>query len=156
MEGVIIACSAIFILYESIQKFIHQKPIDSVSIGIFVMIASVVVTGILVTFLQNIAQKTNNLVIRADALHYKTDLWTNIGILVSLVVVYYTQWFWIDAILGIMIAMYIGYSAFEIIRQGFLLLLDIALDASEVEKIQKILRSHLELNDFHELRTRSS
>jgi ferrous-iron efflux pump FieF len=46
------------------------------------MIISVVITGFLVYFLEYVAKKTGNLVIKSDVLHYKTDLFSNAGILI--------------------------------------------------------------------------
>ena len=50
--------------------------------------------------LTQIAKQTNNMVIKADALHYKTDVWVNAAVLVSLVAVYFTSYEIIDIIIG--------------------------------------------------------
>lgn len=117
LEGIIITASAVFIFYESIRKLITQERVADFSWGIGIMIFSVIITSALVIFLNIISKKTKNLVIQSDALHYKTDLYSNIAILIGLLTMYFFDIFWIDAILGLGIACYISYSAFSIIKQ---------------------------------------
>ena len=124
--------------------------------SIIVMIISIIITGILVAFLNYVANKTNNMVIRADALHYKTDLFSNGAVLVALVAVHYSGIQLIDPILGIAIAIYMIYSAFPIVKEGILMLLDVALEQEEVEKIKKIIEDEEAISTYHYLRTRES
>lgn len=156
LEGVIISLSAVYIAYQSIAKFIYQEPIVEVGAGVIVMIISVIVTGALVTYLQGIAQKSKNIVITSDILHYKTDLLSNMAILVGLVMVSLSGWYQVDAILGIFIAIYIAYSAFDIVKKWILLLLDVSLDEMHVEQILRTIDAHKSVKSFHEFRTRIS
>ncbi|MDD3794038.1 MAG: cation diffusion facilitator family transporter [Candidatus Gracilibacteria bacterium] len=155
-EGLIITLSGFYILYESIFKIINKETVSYLGISIIVMIISVSITFILVSFLNYVAKKTDNLVIKSDALHYKTDLFSNSAILIGLGVIYFTSYYYIDSILGIIIAIYIIFSAYELIKKGFLLLLDVALDIEEVQKIENIISSQKLVTSFHELRTRQS
>ncbi|MEJ2469343.1 MAG: cation diffusion facilitator family transporter, partial [Campylobacterales bacterium] len=77
IEGTIISISGLFILYSAVDKIITPRAIQHMDASIAVMILSIILTGLLVLFLNHVAKKNNNLVIRADALHYKTDLFTN-------------------------------------------------------------------------------
>jgi cation diffusion facilitator family transporter len=156
IEGTIISLSALFILYEAISKLIHPKEMAYMTEGVYVMIASVLITGGLVMFLNYVANKTQNMVIKADALHYKTDLYSNGAVLIALVVINYTGEQLIDAILGMAIAVYMIYSAVPIIKEGVLMLLDVALEPEEVKKIEEIIMSEPEITNFHYLRTRVS
>jgi cation diffusion facilitator family transporter len=156
IEGTIISLSALFILYEAISKLIHPKEMQYMTEGVYVMIASVVITGGLVLFLNYVADKTQNMVIKADALHYKTDLYSNGAVLIALVVINYTGEQLIDALLGMAIAAYMIYSAVPIIKEGVLMLLDVALEPQEVKKIEEIIMSEPEITNFHYLRTRIS
>ena len=156
IEGTIISLSALFILYEAIAKIIHPKEMQYMTEGVYVMIASVLITGGLVLFLNYVAKKTNNMVIRADALHYKTDLFSNGAVLIALIVIQYTGEQLIDAVLGIAIAIYMIYSAIPIVKEGILMLLDVALESDEVAKIEKIIEDEPEITNYHYLRTRVS
>ena len=156
VEGSIISMSALFILYSALTKFVHHQSIEYLDLSIYVMLFSIVVTAMLVLFLNGVAKKTNNLVIRADALHYKTDLYSNAAVLVVLGVIHFTQFELIDPILGIAIAIYMIYSAYPIIKEGILMLLDVALDREDIEKIKHYLQSRKDINGFHDIHTRAA
>lgn len=156
IEGVVITLSGFFIFYEAIQKILHQEPVTHLSASIIVMVISLIMTGALVLFLNHVANITQNMVIKSDALHYKTDLLSNGSILVSLIVIYFTDFYLIDAILGILIAIYIVYSAFELIQDGVLVLLDASLDEDIVAKIKEVIQNEPGVNDYHWLRTRKA
>ncbi len=109
--------AGVFIAYESVSKLIYNKPVEETGIGVIVMIFSVIITGALVTYLDSVAKKTRNIVIASDSLHYKTDLLSNLAILTGLVIISWTNWYFIDAIIGLGIAIYIAFSAFDIIKK---------------------------------------
>jgi len=136
IEGSIITVSGLVILYQAIKKYFTAETTTYLNATIMVMGASIVLTLFLVLFLNHVAKKTNNLVIKADALHYKTDIYTNGAILISLILVSWTHLEIIDSIIGGGIALYIIYSAYDLIKEGVLVLLDVALDDKEVEKIK--------------------
>ena len=106
IEGVVVSFSALFILYEALSKIAHPKEMAHMTESIGVMIASFIITAALVIFLNYVAKKTKNMVIKADALHYKTDLFSNGAVLMALVLISSTAEELIDPIVGIGIAIY--------------------------------------------------
>ncbi len=155
IEGTVITISGMFIIYEAVKKLYHGSTTSLVAPSIIAMTVSIVITFLLVQYLLKVAKETNNLVIKADALHYKTDLWSNVAVIVALVLVYVTQVHAIDAIFGLGIGIYIVYSAYGIIQEGVEILLDRALDAQTVDKIGRIIDSHPEVTSYHWLKTRT-
>ncbi|MEA2111486.1 MAG: cation diffusion facilitator family transporter [Campylobacterota bacterium] len=156
IEGTIISISGLFIFYEAMVKIIHTRETEYLNASIGVMIVSIVLTAALVMYLNYVAKKTDNMVIRADALHYKTDLYTNAAILLALVLISYTSLGIIDPLLGIAIAIYMIYSAYPIIKEGILMLLDAALEEEDVNKIIDLLKNEKRITDYHFLKTRVS
>jgi ferrous-iron efflux pump FieF len=158
IEGTIITISGLFLLYQAIDKYITGETSKYADISIMVMIISLVITTSLVVYLNNVAKKTNNMVIKADALHYKTDVFTNIAVLISLIGVYFTSNELIDIIVGGGISIYIIYSAYELIKDGVLVLLDRSLEEEIIEEINFILEKakETEINDYHFLKTRTA
>lgn len=156
IEGIVVSFSALFILYGALSKIIHPKEMEYMNESVAVMIVSFIVTAILVYFLNSVAKKTNNMVIKADALHYKTDLFSNGAVLMALVLISYTAEQLIDPILGIVIAIYMIYSAIPIIKEGILMLLDAALNPEDVDKILEVLDNEKNITDYHYLQTRES
>lgn len=156
IEGTIISLSALFVLYTAISKMVQKSTIEHIDLSIGVMVASLIITSGLVLFLRYVAKKTGNMVIQADALHYKTDLLTNGAVLVSLGVISFSDYTIIDPILGIIISLYMIYSAYPLIKEGILMLLDAALDPQSVAKINSLLNSQYDISGHHDLRTRRS
>jgi len=155
IEGTIITISGLFIIYVGIYKLYESSKTVLLTPSIIAMGISMVVTYFLVQYLSSIAKETDNVVIKADALHYKTDLWSNAAVLIALVLVYITGLDWIDALFGIGIGIYIIYSSYAIIVEGIGILLDRAFDVEMVEKIDKIISSHPEVTSYHWLKTRT-
>jgi cation diffusion facilitator family transporter len=156
IEGTIISLSALFILYTAISKMVQGGVIEHLDASMGVMVASLIITAGLVFFLNYVAKKTGNMVILADALHYKTDLLSNGAVLASLVLISFTHFTFIDPLLGIGISIYMIYSAFPLVKEGIMMLLDAALDAQSVTKINKVLNSQFDISSHHDLRTRQS
>ena len=155
IEGTVITISGLYIIYEAIQKAIHGSKTELLTPAIMVMLISIVVTFFLVRYLLRVAKETDNLVIKSDALHYQTDLWSNGVILLSLGIVYFTGLEWVDALFGFGIGVYIIYSAYEIIEEGIAILLDRALERETVDEIRKLIGGHPEVNSYHWLKTRT-
>jgi len=155
IEGTIITMSGIYIIYEAIKKLSTGTVTTLLTPSIAAMTISIIITYLLVKYLLKIARETDNLVIKADALHYKTDLWSNAAVLVALGLVFMTGMDAIDAIFGLGIGLYIIYSAYEIVKEGIEILLDRALDADMVENISRIISAHPEITSYHWLKTRT-
>ena len=156
IEGTVITISGLFIIYQSIDKVLEQKVTQHLDNSVVVMVVSFFITLALVIYLNYVAKKTNSLVIKSDALHYKTDLYSNGAVLVALVVVKFTGWELVDALMGAVIAVYIIYSAYEIIKEGILILLDRSIDKELVAKIRHIIQTQEGVEDYHFLKTREA
>jgi len=155
IEGTIITISGLYIIYEAIKKIVYGNSTEMLGASVAVMVISVVVTFFLVKYLERIAKETDNIVIKSDAVHYKTDLLSNGAVLLSLFLVYLTGLDFIDAIFGLAIGIYIIISAYEIIQEGVLILLDRSLDSEIVAKIGEIIANTKEVRGYHWLKTRT-
>ena len=156
IEGTIITVSGLFLFYQAIKKAIKEETSSYLDVSLIVMIISLCITILLVLYLNKVAKQTNSMVVKADALHYKTDVYSNIAVLVSLVLVHLTNYEIFDVIVGGGIALYIIYSSYELIKEGVLVLLDRAVEETLVEKIKEILLSEKEINAYHLLKTREA
>ena len=155
IEGVIITLSGIYIIVEAIKKIIYNETTTHLGASVWVMVASIVITWFLVKYLEKTAKETDNIVIKADALHYKADLLSNGAVLVALFIVWLSGWDAVDAIFGLAIGAYIIYSAYEIIHESVLILLDRALDSKIVSKIGEIIANTEGVRGYHYLKTRT-
>jgi len=156
IEGTIITISGLFLLYQAIQKAINNEVSQYMEISLIVMTISLIITIFLVIYLNKVAKKTNSMVIKADALHYKTDVFSNLAVLVSLILVNLTGYEIIDVLVGSGIALFIIYSSYELIHDGVLVLLDRAVDRNIVKKIEAIIKNNNNINTYHLLKTREA
>jgi len=155
IEGTIITMSGLFIIYEGISKILEKKETSLLTPSIIAMTISIIITFFLVRYLLKVAKETDNIVIKADAVHYQTDLLSNGAVLLSLVLVKLTGLDWIDALFGIGIGIYIIKEAYSIIKESIDIILDRALDEQIVEKIKQIISSHPQVQGYHWLKTRT-
>jgi cation diffusion facilitator family transporter len=156
IEGTIITVSGLFLLYQAGKKAYTGEVSSYIQTSLIVMVISLFITIALVAYLNAIAKQTNNMVIKADALHYKTDVYVNGAVLISLVLVYFTKIEIIDVIVGASIAIFIIYSAYELIENGVLMLLDSAVDNDKIDTIKQIINDEQTVNDYHFLKTRQA
>ncbi len=156
LEGIIITLSGIYLLYEGIEKYINNTKSTYLGLSLVIILISVFVTLALVLYLRKIAKQTNNMIIKADALHYRTDLYTNIAVLVSLILVKVTHYERLDGIVGAALAIYIIYSSYSLIAEGVLVLLDRAIDEKLLKQIEDIIKEKKKITAFHQIKSRTA
>lgn len=154
-QATFIAGSGLFLILESIQRLINPQPIEAIGIGLGVMIFSIIATLILIAIQRHVINKTNSTAIRADALHYKTDLLTNAAIITALLLSQF-GWFGVDPLFALAIAAYILYSSWGIGSEAFHDLLDRELPDEKRQQIIGIAKNHPQVRGMHDLRTRLS
>ena len=154
-QSLFIAGSAGFLLFEAVDHIINPVAVKSVELGIMVMIISIVATVLLLGFQQYVIRKTNSTAIRADALHYKTDLMVNSSVIVALLLAS-VGWPGFDGLFAAVIGIYILYSAREIIITSYDHLMDRELPDEDREKIKALVLEHPSARGLHDLRSRHS
>jgi ferrous-iron efflux pump FieF len=148
--------SAGFLLVHAGERLVRPTTISNTEMGYAVMVLSIVSTLGLVLYLRFVVRRTGSLAISADSLHYSIDLLTNMAVIVALVLSARFGWLWADPLIAIAIAVFILRSAWQILKQSLNLLMDRELPDEDRERIRRIARSHPEVIDIHDLRTRSS
>jgi ferrous-iron efflux pump FieF len=155
-QALFIGGSAGFLLLQATGRIINpQAMITEIEVGVGVMIFSIAATLLLLSFQKYVVTKTGSTAIKADALHYKTDLLVNGSVIIALFLTVY-GWSYFDAIFGIGIAIFILYSAWQIVKEAIDLLMDHEIDDQEREKIRDIVLEHEQVLGYHDLRTRRS
>lgn len=154
-EGGFIFAAGVFIIYEAGHKiWIGEQSHDS-TLGILVMVPILLMTVATVLYLRKVARATGSLVVKADALHYLTDVWVNLGVLGSLILVKVTHLPILDPLISIGIACYMVYSSVHIVREGFHVVMDRSLDKALVERLQAVLHATPGVESFHDFKTRA-
>jgi ferrous-iron efflux pump FieF len=157
LEGLLILVSAAFVLWQAFLKFTDPRPLEASGLNLAVgaMVLSLVASAILMVYLGRVGKKTRSLVLEADAVHYRTDVWSNGAVLLGMIAIRLTGWQPADALIAGGIGLYIAWAAIPLLRKGIDMLLDHALPEDLAAKILEIARSHSPLvNGVHELKTR--
>ena len=155
-QSTFIVGSAGWLIFEAIERFVTPQPVGQTRIGILVMLVSIVVTAGLLLFQRYVVRQTNSPAIKADAAHYRTDFLINGGVIISLLMGGWLDWAYLDTFVGLGIALYILYTAWEIGCDSFHLLIDRELPDKDRKKIIEIASQHEKVMGLHDLRTRSS
>jgi ferrous-iron efflux pump FieF len=104
---------------------------------------------------RHVISETGSTAIRADSLHYLTDLLTNASTIIALLLAVF-GWEGADSLFAMGIALYILYSAWHIGRDAFQLLMDRELPDEQREQIRHAALAHSQVRGIHDLRTRRS
>jgi len=154
-QSTFIAGSAVFLSLEAIGRLSHPQPVGAISIGVGVMVFSILATVGLLVFQRYVIRQTGSTAIKADYLHYKTDFLINAGVILALILSSY-GWPGFDPVFAIAIVAFILYSAWDIGKESMDLLMDRELPEQEREKIKALVRNHTDTDGLHDLRTRKS
>src|SRR5210317_1616582 len=154
-QAAFIAGSAVFLILHAIDRLRYGQLLEQVGVGIGVMVLAIVMTVVLLAIQRYVISRTGSTAIRADSLHYLTDLLTNISVLLAL---YLSTlgWTWADPVFAIAVAIYIFYSAFQIGHEAFQQLMDRQLPEEILEQIRATAMAPPEVTGIHELRTRQA
>lgn len=155
-QSAFISGSALFLVAEAGQRLFDPHPIARDEVGIAIMVLSLVLTIALVLFQRHVVKRTQSVAISADSVHYRGDILANIGVIVALVLAGRFGWIYADAVIALIVAAYILFGAWGIIRSALDQLMDRELPQEQRDRIRRIVRAHEYVVDVHDLRTRSS
>ncbi|NJO67674.1 MAG: cation diffusion facilitator family transporter [Rhodospirillales bacterium] len=155
-QAAFIGGSALFLVVEATQRLVHPQPVENATIGVLVMVFSIAVTSALVLYQKWVIRRTASIAIGADSLHYLSDLLVNLGVILALVLVTQLGWARADPLIALAVALFIVYSAWEVLQTSLNLLMDRELPVADRERIEELARSHPGVRNLHDLRTRSS
>jgi cation diffusion facilitator family transporter len=164
IEAILIFAAAIWIIYEAIHKLMFPVEIETIGLGVGMMVVSAVMNIIVSSQLFKVGRATDSQALLADAWHLRTDVYTSIGVVVGLTLIMIGErfipsvdWHWVDPTAAIIVALLIIKAAFELTAQSISDLVDSALPLDEVQWIRSFVReSGNKILSFHSLRTRKS
>ena len=154
-QAAFICVSAILVGVQGVDRLLHPQPLGAQGVGIAVMVFSLVMTALLLSYQRHVVKLTGSTAIRADSLHYRSDLLLNASILLALVLAGF-GWERLDALFGIGIAFYILWSAVSIVREAGAVLMDTELSPEISEHMQQLVRDIPGVHGCHDFRTRIS
>lgn len=154
-QSMFISGSALFLFLTGFQHLLSPQELNDPGLGIGVTIVALLSTMILVTFQRWVVRRTHSQAIRADMLHYQSDVLLNGAILLALGLSWY-GFTLADSLFALGIGVYILYSALRMAYDAVQSLLDRALPDEERQAIIDIVTSWPGVAGAHQLRTRQS
>jgi len=156
VQSAFISGSAVLLLFEAGNRIVFPQPVGHVPVGIGVTIFAILLTFALVRYQHHVVARSGSVAISADALHYKGDLFINLGVMASLVISGTLGFNTIDPIVGAAVAAYLIRNAYKIGRSSFDMLMDRELPLDDRRRIIRLARTHPKVLAVHELKTRTS
>jgi cation diffusion facilitator family transporter len=157
LESVLIIAAAIGIAVTAIGRLLEPQPLENVGLGLAVTLVAAGVNGGVGLLLLRSGRRLRSAALRADGQHLLTDVWTSLGVVAGVFLVWLTGWLVLDPLIALLVAgniLWIGIRLLKDTAQG---LLDTALPSEEQEIISSIQARYEEAGvEFHALRTRSA
>lgn len=155
-ESVLLLMIVIYIVVEAIQRLIRHTGVDQISFGMAVMAASAVGSVVVGIYVTGVGRRTGSLALQSNGQHLRVDAVTSVGVLVALAVTATTGWKQADAVVALLLAVWIGFGAWMLARLAFDQLIDRRLPDSEVKTIKGIVSNYEGILSCHRLRSRLS
>jgi cation diffusion facilitator family transporter len=153
LEGSMIFVAGFVIIYNAIKNIVYPAPLLRLDFGIVLIMATGVLNYIMGMICVRIGTKHKSMALQASGKHLQTDTYTTVGIVIGLVLIYFTEIFWIDSVIAILFAFIIIYTGYKILRTSIAGIMD-ETDSALLERIVDTLNGHRRQNwiDLHNLR----
>ena len=161
-EGVLIMGAAAAIIWASVHRLFDPQPVVELGWGLSLSVASSALNGLLAWVMFKVAKHQRSIALEADAKHLVTDVWTSAGVVVGLLLVLFTGWLWLDAVVAIGVALNILKEGIELIWRSSQGLMDEAVDPQVLAQINEVLegfshsRGDMDIIRFDHLTTRQA
>jgi cation diffusion facilitator family transporter len=155
LEGVLILVAAVGIAWYSARRLFFPQQLESLDVGSAFTLAATLINLVVARVLLRAGRRTRSIALEADGHHLMTDVYTSVGVLVGIGLVWLTKVPWFDAAAALAVAVYIGWTAVGLIRRSFDGLMDHALSEEEQARVRAAIEGRLAPGmDYHALRTR--
>jgi len=156
IEGALIVLAAAGILFTAVPRLLAPEPLDAPLLGLSVSAgASLINLGVAIVLLRA-GRKYRSITLEADGQHLMTDVWTSVGVIVGVALVFATGWLHLDPLIALAVAAHIIWTGVGLVRRSAFGLLDGAIPTSDRDTIQQIFDEYSRRDGvrFHAFRTR--
>lgn len=161
VEGIFAIFQCIMVMYsgyvicrEAYEFFLEPSEIENTTVGIWIMVISCLAVYQLLYFQNYVGVKTESLVVKVDSLHYISDFFMNICVMLS---VFLSKYFvFVDVVCGVTVGVYVFCNAYCIFRSALRDLMDEALPSDLREEIVAAVKAVEGIKSIKVLKTRSA
>jgi cation diffusion facilitator family transporter len=157
VEGAVIILAGLSILFFALQNLITGFVLQNLGSGIFLVAIASVINLFLGLYVQKVGREERSMIAVSNGKHVLTDVWTSGGVIITLLLIKLTGWIYLDTIVSIMIAAYISYEGFKLIKYSISGIMD-TRDPAVHDSLLKVLDQDLPatVKEWHHLRHRTS
>jgi cation diffusion facilitator family transporter len=124
IEGSLIGIAGIIIIIKSTYSIFYPQVIHDLLLGAIIIGFTGIVNGILGYYMIQKGKSLPSITIEADGRHLLTDTITSAGLVVGLLLIYFTKILWLDSILSVAVGIYILITGYKLIRRSVAGLMD--------------------------------
>lgn len=152
-EGTLIGIAGLLILYKAIEQLLYPVPLSRLDTGIWLISATAIVNFAVGWYCLQTGKRNNSLALIASGKHLHSDTVSTVGIIIGLLLLYFTGYTWIDSVVAIIFGAVILHTGYSILRKSIAGIMDEA-DEQLLEKMVAVLNKHRSDNwiDLHNLR----
>ncbi len=156
-EGFLILVAAFSIGYTAIVRMLHPQALEDVGAGLLVSVVASLINLFAARELLKAGREFNSITLEADAKHLMTDVWTSVGVIIAVGLVWVSGWLWLDPLIALLVALNIVWTGWQLLHRSASGLMDEALPEDQLEAIESVLANYRKQGlDFHALRTRQA
>jgi cation diffusion facilitator family transporter len=153
IETFLLLVTCFWIIYESIHRLISKHPIEVNAFSFIVIITSIIIDFSRSRALYKVARKYNSQALEADALHFSTDIWSSLVVLIGLIAYSLFDFVYADSIAALIVAMIVLSVSYRLGRRAFDVLIDRA-PTKIVDQINQVIDKIPGVIKYHDLRVR--
>ncbi|MFZ6000212.1 MAG: cation diffusion facilitator family transporter [Bacteroidota bacterium] len=153
VEGTMILIAGVLIIIESIQALISPRELHELDYGILLVASTAALNYIVGTICVRTGTKNNSMALMASGKHLQTDAYSTIGIVLGLLLIFFTDIQWLDSVVAVLFSFVIIFSGLKIIRQSIAGIMDES-DMLLLTELVKLLNENRKENwiDLHNVR----
>ena len=153
VEGALVTMAGLIIVYEAITDLIHPNQIQKLDKGIYIVAFTAIINFIVGSWCIQKGKRNNSIQLVSAGRHLQSDTWSTMGIVIGLVLIWYTKIAWLDGVVALIFAGVILYTGYHILRKSIAGIMDEA-DVQLLQDLVTYVNAHRRENwvDLHNLR----
>ncbi|RUQ10636.1 cation transporter [Corynebacterium genitalium] len=155
VEGSLILLASVAIIYTAVDRLINPVPVEQLGIGLAFSVAAMVLNGAVGVLLIRAGKKYRSTTLDADGHHVLTDVWTTVGVIVGMALVWLTGWQPLDPIVALIVGANIMFTGYKLLKGAIQGLLAESLPKEENQIVYAYLDEYAAANgvEFTSVRT---
>lgn len=137
---------ALYLVYEAIVRFFNPQEIES-NLVIWLALLAIFANGFSVLLLKSEAKENMNM--QSAYLHLFTDMAASVAVLIGGLLMKYFKWFWVDSLLTILIAIYLIFMGYDLLKKSFKILMLFTPDFIKIEEVTEAIKINSSIKNVH-------